>query len=133
MAEGPRLPADFAARVRAARAYAGISTQAEFGRKTGVHEKTIGNYEGGKSKPGRMAAPETVKAFAKVSKLPEWFFTIPRLSRTLAPADASALGAMQDSIDQIDAAVTALLVAVAEQDTEPAHRLLDEGNRRARG
>ena len=89
----PDLPKDFAARVRAAHGYAGVRTRKDFAELVGVAPGTIKNYEIGKHKPEPRAAAETVKRLAAASKLPEWFFTIPRL-------DSLRLGASKQTTDE---------------------------------
>ena len=90
----PALPRDFAARVRAARAYTHLD-RPDFGALLGVSGSTVGNYENGKSKPDKRAIAETMQRLAKASKLPEWFFTTPRLSTLLLGANGDATGTAQ--------------------------------------
>lgn len=99
------LPTDFAARVRAARAYAGVASQSEFGKQLEVSGTTVKNWESGRHKPEGRAMAETVRLLAKVSKLPEWFFTVQRLdSLRFAARNGTSeqrLEEIQQSLDRL--------------------------------
>lgn len=74
----PRMevPADFGARLRAARAYADMSRE-DFAKRlntSGLSASTIKAYETGVTAPGPLAVPELVARLADASGLPESFF-----------------------------------------------------------
>jgi len=116
------LPNDFPARVRAARGYAGVSSQRDFGKLIDYSGTTVKNWESGQHKPNEPSAPEVVKRLAQASGLPEWFFTVPRLSRSLAPPGS----AVEEQLADIKDGLEALRVETEARDLEVIRRL-DEG------
>lgn len=121
-----RLPADFAGRVRAARGYAGVGLQSEFAKLLGVSGSTVKNYENGKSKPQERAIPETISRLVNASKLPEWFFTVPRLDRL----PRGPTGEIESRLDHIEDLLSRLAEALLEEAVGGAEgdELPDEGS-----
>lgn len=101
-----KLPPDIGPRLRAARAYRSSRySQTDLGRDLSQHANTVKAWENGAA-IDELKAPEVVKRAAAATGLPEWFFTVPRLSNVLrgaaspdAPNTARSLNDLQTGID----------------------------------
>lgn len=111
------LPTDFAGRVRAARAYADVTNQSDFGDLLSVSGTTVKNYENGSTKPDDRAVTETIRRLASASKLPEWFFTVPSLNG-LRSGDRTA----DQRLSQLEETVRHLQVELAAAEVEAQRR-----------
>lgn len=111
------LPGDFAARVRAADAYAARRRQ-DFADATGIPYKTLQSYEEG-TLPQPNSVPTVVARLAAASKLPEWFFTAQSISAVGAGTGSDVgrqVAALKESIDALAEQITASDPAQAAQE-----------------
>ena len=99
--------AELARRVRAARAYAGLS-RGELAEKIGMSEATLKRVELGERGLGDLEADTFVHRVAAAANLPAEFLTAP-FERLAVPADAGS------QLDRLERKVDALLTAVAPE------------------
>ncbi len=112
----PALPADFGARLRAARAYVD-KTRDEFAALLDVPGTSPGNlkaYEGGERTPPALAAPALVTRLAEVTGLPEAFFW--------GDGIASSGGALEKRLSEMEQQLRLLRAELAAQDAEALGR-----------
>jgi transcriptional regulator with XRE-family HTH domain len=111
------IPDDFAGRLRAARAYMGLS-QRDFATLLdlpGVSEPSLKMFESGKRKPPALSAPALIDQLATITQLPEMFFW--------GEGDEAGLDPTAIRLGRIEIELRLLRGELASHDAEEARRI----------